>query len=315
MRINIILSGANGRMGKEIINAVSKNPTFNVMATLTKEQYNENYPEYLQKILLYHNSLENNLSRNFNKLKNLDAIEQNIVFIDFSTPSSCLEYAKFCNRLKIPMVIGTTGFNSYQEKEIIHLAKSSLILLSPNMSLGVNICKYLIGYLSKLWSKYYNEIETTCINIKETHHKHKKDAPSGTALSIASLINKNFINILNKQTQEEQPNLNPMQEERRNLNQIYDQHRVQQQVQEQVKIISKRLGEVKGKHQVTFSNMFEEIRIQHTVKDRSIFAYGALLAAKWLIEHKINFVDHSAYELYNFFHVMELDFSKHDLCQ
>lgn len=255
MKINLALSGANGRMGKEISDAVNKDPSFDLILKLTKD----NYHEYNQNQLLA------NLSKNLNNIT---------VFIDFSTPISCLEYAKICNQAKIPMVIGTTGFSDFQTREIINLAKSSPILLSPNMSIGANICKYLIGSLSKLWSKHH--IDETLIEIKETHHKHKKDKPSGTALSMADLINKNFL------AKEKVP----------------------------INFISERIGEVKGEHKVTFSNIFEEIIIKHNVLDRSIFAYGALLAAKWLAQHKINHHTNQSYELYNFFHVMDLGFHK-----
>ncbi len=257
MKINLALSGANGRMGKEIAHAVNKDVSFDLILKLTKDNYNEY--KYNQDQLL------GNLSENLNNIT---------VFIDFSTPASCLEYAKICNQSKIPMVIGTTGFSDFETQKITDLAKSSPILLSPNMSLGANICKYLIGSLSKLWSEHH--IKETLIEIKETHHKHKKDQPSGTALSMADLINKNFL--------------------------------AKQKVP--INFISKRIGEVKGEHQVTFSNIFEEIIIKHNVLDRSIFAYGALLAAKWLVQYKINHSTNQPYELYNFFHVMDLGFHK-----
>lgn len=266
MKINLALSGAHGRMGKAISHAVALDPSCNLIIKLTKDNYQEQ---------LEHLKIENKID----------------IFIDFSTPASCLEYANFCNKYNIPMVIGTTGFNDHQKQHILNLAKSSPILLSSNMSVGVNICKYLIGSFSRLWSEYQQNNQDTLISIKEVHHKHKKDAPSGTALSIADLINKNFL-----------------------YNYQNNSRALDKKQPIPINFISKRLGDVKGTHQVTFRNIFEEISIKHKVKDRSIFAYGALLVAKWLYSkvnktnrHAMHSESEQTYELYNFFHVMELD--------
>ena len=133
------------------------------------------------------------------------------------------------------------------------------------MSIGVNVCKYLIKILSKAWSECHKKF--THITINEIHHKNKKDAPSGTALMFAELIKQNYLNLENN-----------------------------------IEFNSKRIGTVKGKHQVIFANDLEELSIIHKVKDRKIFATGSLLAAKWLFDNKL----HLAPKLYNFSDVLNI---------
>ncbi len=236
MSIKIALSGANGRMGKSIVKVASCNSEFDISVKLIKPDY------------------ENTKSNLPNILKTID------VFIDFSTTTACLEYLKICKQLKIPMVIGTTGFTVPQIKKISNVAKHIPIMLSPNMSVGANICQYLLACLSKLLEK--NQQAKTTIVIKEVHHKNKRDSPSGTALRMADIIKNNF-------------------SYHNNI----------------IKFVSNRIGQVKGRHQVNFSNKFEEISIKHNVKNRSVFAAGSLLAAKWLIKQKSN-------KLYNFLDIV-----------
>lgn len=236
MLIKIALSGAAGRMGKSIIKAADAIKEFTIIAKLVKCNFNNNRDKLL------------------NILENAD------VFIDFSIPAACMQYLRLCKQLKIPMVIGTTGFTLAEYEEIASVAKDIPILLSPNMSFGANMCQYLLGCLAKQWVQ--DQRAKTTINIKEVHHKHKLDAPSGTALKMAEVIKKNLLN--------EVP----------------------------LEFSSKRIGNVKGRHQVTFANQFEDITIKHNVKNRSVFANGALIAAKWLIEHK------KPNKLYNFLDIM-----------
>lgn len=207
--LNIALSGANGKMGKSIIAVARECPDINISCKLTSSKRE--------------------------LVKPID------IFIDFSNPLACQEYMSICLKLKIPMVIGTTGLSVKQHEEIIKASSVIPILYAPNMSVGVNICYMLLENLSKKWNTYFPDAKN--VEILEVHHKHKKDAPSGTALKMAEII---------------------------------------QQYNLTINFISKRIGAVKGQHQVKFNNSFEEIILKHQVKDRHVFAKGALLAAKWL---------------------------------
>lgn len=243
MSIIIALSGANGRMGKSIVKAASCNSEYDIALKLTR-------------------SSNNNLLTTLNNIKP-------DVFIDFSTTDACLQYLEICKQLKIPMVIGTTGFTVQQKEKISSSAEHIPILLSPNMSIGANICNYLLGCLSKLLVQ--NQQFENAISIKEVHHKHKLDAPSGTALRMADIIKKNFLD-----------HANP------------------------IEFISKRVGNVKGRHEITFSNKFESIIIKHNVKNRSVFANGALFAARWLVNKNIN-NKYKPYKLYGLLDVMNFE--------
>lgn len=230
MPIRIVLSGATGKMGSSIIKAAKDNASFNIICKLSNANAN-------QKIV--YNDID--------------------LWIDFSSVRSCLKYLQICKKHKIPMVIGTTGFSKPQYQKIESVAQNIPILFSPNMSLGANICQWLLVNLSKLWHK-----GNTKVNIKETHHKEKLDAPSGTALKMASLVKQHFSKEI------------------------------------EINFISKRVGKVKGKHEIIFSNPEEEIIIKHNVKSRRVFANGALMAAQWLVEQQKNAGIYSMFDMFNF---------------
>ena len=234
--LKIALSGANGRMGTAITTVAKQDPEVDILIKLIRSTSNTiNFLELLTE-------------------KNID------VFIDFSTPKASLEYLKACQELQIPMVIGTSGFNGSELKIIASAAEHFPILHAPNMSYGANIFYALLYFLSKMWVD-----GSGVIDIKEVHHQHKKDSPSGTALKMEEII---------KQYSSEEVKVN---------------------------FVSKRIGNVKGQHQVKFSSKTEELSIKHNVKSRNCFAKGALIAAKWLSSQQ-NIK--RPYRLYNFLDVM-----------
>jgi 4-hydroxy-tetrahydrodipicolinate reductase len=241
MSINIALSGASGKMGKAIGKAAATDPNINIPVKLTREIYNSYNLGQIKQLLL------NNTNNISNKLANkID------IFIDFSAPSSCLEYLTICAELQIPIIIGTTGFSDLQREQIIKLAEKTPVLLAPNMSIGANICNYLLANLGKILSstqQLSKQQDDLKVSIKEIHHKNKKDAPSGTALAMADSIKNNYLAA--------------------NLD---------------IDFISERHTKAKFFHQVKFCDQLEEIVVQHNVKNRSVFAEGALYAAKWLVQ-------------------------------
>lgn len=162
------------------------------------------------------------------------------VFIDFTAPVATLEYLKIASALKVPLVIGTTGFTQ-TEKDLITEASTLIpIVYSPNMSIGINLVYQLLSVATDILK------ERAEVGIIDIHHRHKKDAPSGTALRMAEVI--------------EEAGIKP----------------------QQIQISSLRLGEAIGMHQALFSWGVEEIDITHRATNRDCFAAGALLAAKWI---------------------------------
>ena len=109
-------------------------------------------------------------------------VKDRVVIVEFSTPEATVEHARFAAQKTIPMVIGTTGLNQQQSAEIKKLAHRTPILVSSNMSLGVNLLIPLLGDVAKILGEDYD------VEIIEAHHHFKKDAPSGTALAMARSV-------------------------------------------------------------------------------------------------------------------------------
>lgn len=171
------------------------------------------------------------------------------VLIDFSTPKATLEYAQTAAHLKIPMVIGTTGFSESEKTIIHHIARKIPIVFSPNMSVGINISYQLLALATKILKRDAD------IGILDIHRRHKKDAPSGTALKMGETI----------QAITEAP--------------------------ENIQYSSLRLGENICDHSVLFCWEDEQLEITHRAASRSSFAKGALKAAKWILNQKPGLYD------------------------
>ena len=181
------------------------------------------------------------------------------VAIEFSTPENAVEQIQACFEANLPVVSGTTGWLSHFN-EIVEQCKATgnTFFYASNFSIGVNIYWQVIELASKLLNQ-----ENTTIEVAETHHIHKKDAPSGTAITTAEklLENNSFYKkwVLGKaQNETEMP------------------------------IFAEREGEVPGTHLVTFNNPYEQISIEHKAKSRLGFVIGAVKAAEF-IEDKTGF--------------------------
>ncbi len=187
--------------------------------------------------------------------KNLEQdIKKSDVIIDFSQPDEVVANIQKCFDLNIPVVVGTTGWENKKEQiRKLCLSKNQAIFTSSNFSIGVNILFEINKLLSGLISKYPYDL-----TIEETHHIHKKDRPSGTAIELANQIIKLTENkhqwILDKKTDPSDLLIN-----------------------------SVRKGEVPGTHVVKYTSDFDELEIKHTAKNRKGFAKGAVSAAEWLM--------------------------------
>jgi 4-hydroxy-tetrahydrodipicolinate reductase len=160
------------------------------------------------------------------------------VIVEFSSPTAALELAEKVSSSgkRVPLVIGSTGWTDDQDQKLRKLAESVPILRASNFSLGVTIFQTTLG----LWSKWPG-IERWTISIREVHHTQKKDAPSGTALTLADAIREN--------------------------------------ISREVPIESVREGNVVGIHEIIFETASEKMTLVHEAKDRGVFATGALEAA------------------------------------
>ena len=223
MKIKLAISGCRGKMGQRISKLAGADKEFEIVTLLERK----NHPDV------------GTVVGNIRIGDSLDNIKDADVLIDFTAPEATVENLNVCVKHKKPIVIGTTGLTVEQQDKIKAASKEIPIVLSPNMSMGVNLLFKLVKEAAKKLSGNYK------VSIKEAHHIHKKDAPSGTAKKLAEII-----------------------EEVRG---------------EKVKDIdSIREGELAGDHDVIFDSEYDTIKLCHSAKTRDIFAKGALIAAKWI---------------------------------
>ena len=163
--LNVLINGANGRMGKEVYNQIEQNDNFNVICGFdVKEDLNNVFPIY----------------NNFDNIENISDID---VIIDFSIPEASLNILEFACKNNIPTVIATTGFSEEQLLLINQYSEKLPVFKSANMS-------YEVCLMSKIVSELAVLLKDSDIEIIETHHNKKIDSPSGTALILADSINK-----------------------------------------------------------------------------------------------------------------------------
>lgn len=187
----------------------------------------------------------------FDGLKNAD------VAIDFSLPSVAVTNISECLTSGIPVISGTTGWlEEYPKMVSLCQEKNGAFLYGSNFSLGVNLFFQLNENLAKMMSKF-NQYK---VELEEIHHTQKLDAPSGTAISLAKGIieNSNYTSWTLDKNREE--------------NQLY--------------IEAKRIENVPGTHSVFYNSDVDTIEIKHTAHNREGFAFGAVIAAEWIIDKK-----------------------------
>lgn len=207
----------------------------------------------------------NNLDLNFPIYTDINLIDKHPdIIIDFSTPEATINTLEFAKQNNIPIVVATTGFSVEQLSIIENYSKIIPVFRSSNMSYEINLMANIVSKLSTL-------LKDSDIEIVETHHRNKIDSPSGTALILADSIN----NALNNE-----------------MDYQYDRHSVRQKrPDKEIGIHSIRGGTEVGKHTVMFLGENETFEITHTVTSRSIFAKGALKAAKFLVNKKAGLYD------------------------
>jgi len=245
----IVIAGANGKMGKELINACANDSSTNIAGAMVRADH-----PYIDREIELSAPLKNNQVKYTSQNKAF--VRETDVIIDFTLPNNTLTLIEQCIKTNVAIVIGTTGFSNEQQKQISEAAKIIPVLQASNMSVGVNVTMALLKQAAKILG---NNIP---IEITETHHIHKKDSPSGTAITMAETLAKSTGSELDQclVIDETNPDYQP--------GHIY--------------VNSIREGEVVGDHCVKFLLEDETIEISHKASDRKIFASGAVRAAKWL---------------------------------
>ena len=243
-KINLAVTGCMGRMGQQILKSVRNDKNFNLLTVTENKKINKKINGI---------KVDLNTEQAFNKVN---------LIIDFTIPKCTFQVLKIASKLKKRVVIGTTGFSKKEEDLIKKYSKKIPILKAGNMSLGINLLMYLSEITSKSLGKNFLS------KINETHHKYKKDYPSGTALMLGRGVaygkNKNFYSLIGKKylNKKKFP---------------YGQ---------KINFNSVRKGKIIGEHEVLFSSGKEIIRLNHEAFDRALYSEGALTAASWLMRKK-----------------------------
>ncbi|MCP5006782.1 MAG: 4-hydroxy-tetrahydrodipicolinate reductase [Planctomycetes bacterium] len=246
--IKIAVNGVCGRMGSRIAELIARDKDLELVAALEGEQH-ENIGKDLGQVI-NHDLGGTTISH--------ELIGTPDVLIDFSSPDSTVERLKTCTEKGIAIVIGTTGLSVAQKECVEKASEQIACLFSPNMSIGVNLLFSLVETVAKIIGK------NSDIEIVESHHRFKKDAPSGTALKIAEKIcsatNQNMDDVT-----------------------IYGRKGITgERPEKQLCIHSIRSGGIIGEHTVIFGNAGEQLELVHKAQSRDSFAIGAIRAASVL---------------------------------
>ncbi len=251
MRIAVV--GCSGRMGLSLIKAVDASELTQLSVAISRPESDSIGKDAgeLAGIGKKNIVITNNLAL---------VTDQFDVLIDFTRPEPSMDYIELCRQTGKKVVIGTTGYNEEQKSIINKTAKEIAIVLAPNMSVGVNLSLKLLEMTAKVMGDY------TDIEVIEAHHRHKVDAPSGTALRMGEVIAKSLGRDLKDCA-------------------IYGRKgNTGERDRKTIGFSTIRAGDIVGEHTVMFADEGECVEITHKASSRMTFANGAVRAATWLKE-------------------------------
>jgi 4-hydroxy-tetrahydrodipicolinate reductase len=249
--VDIIVGGAAGRMGSRIVALHGEAPGLRLAAALEAPGHRA----------LGRDAGEAAGSAKLGVPITADAgtaITRDRVLVEFSVPEASLEHLRLVARAGARAVIGTTGFSPAQREEIATLARQAAILVAPSMSVAVTLAFSLLATMANVLGDDYD------VEITETHHRHKKDAPSGTALHMAEIVARAL---------------------GRDLKQVgvYGRQGLPgERTGKEIGVMSLRSGDVVGEHTVSFGTLGERLELTHKAHSRDMFARGALRAVRWV---------------------------------
>lgn len=258
--LNIAVTGAAGRMGRHLIQACYENPGCQLGAAIEHDSspfLGQDAGE-MAGVGTLNKKLTSQLA---------DVVANYKTLIDFTRPEVTLQNLAICVSNGKNIVIGTTGFSDEEKQQIQKAAESISVVLAPNMSVGVNLCFKLLDMAARVLG------DDVDVEIIEAHHRHKVDAPSGTALRMGEVV---------------------AQALDRNLAEcaVYGREGVTgERDRKTIGFETIRAGDIVGDHTVMFAGIGERIEITHKASSRMTFANGALRAALWLEDKKHGLYD------------------------
>ncbi|MFH1074911.1 MAG: 4-hydroxy-tetrahydrodipicolinate reductase [Candidatus Firestonebacteria bacterium] len=258
-KIKVIMAGAGGKMGAVIIKLILAQNDMVLSGALENEKF-QGIGEDIG-LVIGTGKLKVTVVSDLSKI----APESDVI-IDFTSPASTIKNLAAAVKFKKAIIIGTTGFNDSEKKQITEAGKYIPVVFAPSMSAGVNLLFKLVKEAAKVLSDYDAEII-------ETHHRFKKDAPSGTALRLGESIaagrgvdfKKNTVFGREGITGERKP--------------------------DEIAIHAVRSGDVAGEHVVSFGTIGERIELVHRASSREAYGRGALLAVRFITKAKAGLYD------------------------
>ncbi len=250
--LNIIVVGATGKMGQTLIEEIYHDKQTKLVGALDQKDVS-----HIGEDAGFFCGIKTGIIIQ----PQFDAIfEQADILIDFTRPEASNNYLELCQKNKINYVLGTTGFSEAEKNNIINVAKNIAVCFAPNMSIGVNLLLSLVESATAIMHEDFD------IEIIESHHKDKVDAPSGTALSLGESVAKSSGRSLKEHGVFKRTGIMPP----RNRNQIG--------------FSTIRGGDIVGDHTVLYAGDGERIELTHKASSRKTFAKGAIRAAKFLAD-------------------------------
>lgn len=246
--LRLAVAGAAGRTGRAVVRRAHEDPAFELVAALTAAE-------------------DPLLGRDAGRVAGLDPIGLPLtievatgcdVLVDFTLPAGTVAWARWCGREGVPLVSGTTGLDESQQAVLHDAAGRIPVLWAPNMSIGINLMLALVKELAAALDPDWD------VEICETHHRHKIDAPSGTAGALAEAIfagrgQASDAAVVHGRSGHCGP-----------------------RPAGQIGVHALRMGELVGEHEVHFTCDTEALTLRHRAFSREVFAVGALHAARWL---------------------------------
>ena len=248
--LKVAIAGASGRMGHMLIEAVRNDPACQLAGALdvpASAGIGNDATGFLGQ------ASGVNIESDVRK-----GLQNSQVLIDFTRPEGTLAHLKICRELGVKLVIGTTGFTDAQKAEIAEAAKDIAIVMAPNMSVGVNVTLKLLQMAAQAMPTGYD------IEIIEAHHRHKVDAPSGTALKMGEVIAEAMGRDLKDCA-------------------VYERYgHTGERDPSTIGFATIRGGDIVGDHTVLFAGTGERIEVTHKSSSRATYAQGSLRAASFL---------------------------------
>jgi 4-hydroxy-tetrahydrodipicolinate reductase len=235
-KVKVAIAGALGRMGQALVTAVEARPNLQIVARFDR-------PDAAGEGLT---------SRD-------EALRLADVLIDFTTPEASVEHAQLCAKKRVALISGATGLSGDQTSEISKAAQQTPVVRTSNFSLGLNVMLGLVTQAAALL-----EEEAWDIEIFEAHHKHKVDAPSGTALMLGEAAARGRGIALGMMSERARDGMSGPRREGT------------------IGFSVMRAGGIVGEHSVTFASEEEILTFSHSARDRALFARGAAMAAEWI---------------------------------